>query len=112
MQPCPVQGKGDGVAVLAGFWHPIGDDPGKQDPEIGGLSVGGDVVAGTCGWQTVSGASSGHGSAVGDGAVSAVLAAADAAGAAEVLIVSKPPSRAIRPIISVVVRVRCGSHRN
>ena len=112
MQPCPAQGKSDGVAMLAGSWHPGCDDPGKQDPGIGGLSMGGDVVAGTCGWQTVSAKSGAQGSAVGDGSVNAVRVTAHAAGAAAVLIVTKPPSRTTRHTTTVALQVGRGRHRN
>lgn len=96
--------------MLAGFWHPVGDDPGKQDPGIGRSSVGGDVVAETCGWQTIGGESGAHGSAVGDGAVNPVGVTAITAGAAAVLIASAP-SRTTRHTTTVALQVGRGSHR-
>lgn len=96
--------------MLAGFWHPVGDDPGKQDPGIAGLSRG-DVVAGAAGGQTVRGESGAHGSAVGDGSVNVVWVIAITAGAAAVLVVSAP-SRTTRHATTVAFQVGRGSHRN
>jgi hypothetical protein len=97
--------------MLAGFWHPVGDDPGKQDPGIGRLSMGGAVVAGTAGGQTVRGESGAHGSAVGEGSVNAVWVTVITGGVAVVLIASAP-SRTTRHTTTVALQVGCGSHRN